>query len=177
MKSFLAPLAFVTVLASSVLAQVTVNTPVSVVVCQPIQFTWTGGTSPYFLSILPANQPSATALIDFGKQTGNSVTWVANLGVGTSVFLNCKDSNGVVGQSGTFTILTGSDTSCVGKSSAAPSATGATSTGAAATASGNSTSTSTGTKSTATTKSAASSKYAQVGIVGMISAAALALFV
>ncbi|EDR08553.1 uncharacterized protein LACBIDRAFT_297363 [Laccaria bicolor S238N-H82] len=129
-------------------------------------------------TILPANQPSATALIDFGKQTGNSVTWVANLGVGTSVFLNLKDSNGVVGQSGTFTILTGSDISCVGKSSAAPSATGATSSGAAAaTASGNSTSTSTGTKSTATTKSAASSKYPQVGIAGMVGAAVLALFV
>ena len=34
------------------------------------------------LSILPAGQPSAQPLVDFGKQSGNSVTWLVNLPVG-----------------------------------------------------------------------------------------------
>jgi len=38
------------------------------------------------LSILPAGQPSAAALVDLGTQTGNSVTWKANLPVGAYIF-------------------------------------------------------------------------------------------
>ena len=37
-------------------------------------------------SILPAGQPSAAALVDLGTQTGNSVTWKANLPVGAYNF-------------------------------------------------------------------------------------------
>ncbi|KAF5342616.1 hypothetical protein D9611_001586 [Ephemerocybe angulata] len=97
------------------MAQVTVNTPLSVVVCQPVQFTWTGGQAPYFFSILPGNQPTAPALVDFGKLDGTSQSWTANLAPNTSIFLQVRDSNGALGQSGTITIQNGSDTSCVGK--------------------------------------------------------------
>ncbi|KAJ2916611.1 hypothetical protein MD484_g3829, partial [Candolleomyces efflorescens] len=41
--------------AAGALAQgvLTINTPLSVVVCQPVQFTWTGGTGPFFLVRTP----------------------------------------------------------------------------------------------------------------------------
>ncbi|KAJ3519686.1 hypothetical protein NMY22_g13089 [Coprinellus aureogranulatus] len=78
-------------------------------------------------SILPGNQPGAAALVDFGRQEGNSLTWNANLAAGTSIFLQVRDSQGAVGQSGTISIQSSSDTSCVGQSastSAGPAPTG-----------------------------------------------------
>ncbi|KDR76258.1 hypothetical protein GALMADRAFT_67694, partial [Galerina marginata CBS 339.88] len=63
----------------------------------------------FFLSILPAGQPSANALVDLGQQTGTSVTWIANLGPGTGAFLNLRDSTGTLAQSGTFTVQAGSE--------------------------------------------------------------------
>jgi hypothetical protein len=59
-------------------------------------------------SILPGNQPGAAALVDFGRQEGNSLTWTANLAAGTSIFLQVRDSNGAVGQSGTISIQSSS---------------------------------------------------------------------
>ncbi|KAF8968161.1 hypothetical protein BDZ97DRAFT_2073211 [Flammula alnicola] len=213
MKSFFAPLVAVAFLASSASAQFTINSLLNVVVCQPSLITWTGGVSPYFLvrffalppplfrlksstvlfvflqSILPANQPSATALVDLGQQNGNSVTWLANLG--TSAFLNLRDSTGALAQSGTFTVLTGANTTCVGQAavtSAGPAASGSTpvattSGAAAATTSGGAAATSkssTTTSGSATKPSASSaaiSKYASAGAVAMLGSAMLALVV
>ncbi|TEB34742.1 hypothetical protein FA13DRAFT_1919645 [Coprinellus micaceus] len=135
------------VVAGALGQALTINTPPSVVVCQPAQLSWTGGTGPYFLSILPGNQPGAAALVDFGRQEGNSLTWTANLAAGTSIFLQVRDSNGAVGQSGTISIQSSSDTSCVGQSASTSAGSTSAGTGSTTTPAG----TTTGTTAAATT--------------------------
>ncbi|KAF9474240.1 hypothetical protein BDN70DRAFT_899120 [Pholiota conissans] len=195
MKSFFAPIAVVAALASAVSVQAafTINTPLNVVVCQPALLNWVEGQAPYFLSILPAGQPSAAALVDLGQQTGNSVTWLANLGVGTSAFLNLRDNTGAIAQSGNFIILSGTNTTCVGQAvstSAGPAAattSGSSNTSPAATTPAGSTTTgntvTTGSKTAATTTgsntakptSGAISKNAAAGAAVMIGSAILGL--
>ncbi|TFK40370.1 hypothetical protein BDQ12DRAFT_772610 [Crucibulum laeve] len=92
-----------------------INTPIGAVVCQPLLISWIGGTGPYFLSILPGNQPGAAALVDLGRQDGNSVTWTVNVAAGTSLGLTIRDSSGATAQSAAFTPNAGTDTSCVGQ--------------------------------------------------------------
>jgi len=168
----------------------------NVVVCLPSLITWTGGTPPYFLSVLPAGQPSAAALVDLGEQQGDSVTWLVNLGVGTSGFLNLRDNTGALAQSGSFTVLAGgnSNTTCttqtVSESQGTPVATPASSavastsaaagtTGAAVTtgATIKSTGTSSGTSAKPTATSAAISKYAGAGAVAVLGSAIFALVI
>ena len=66
-------------------------------------------SSSHCFSILPGGQPSAPPLVDFGRVEGNSRTWNANLGVGTSIFFQVRDSQGALGQSSAVSILTGSE--------------------------------------------------------------------
>ncbi|KAF9475386.1 hypothetical protein BDN70DRAFT_883749 [Pholiota conissans] len=130
MKSIFATAAAAAVLlAGNALAQLTVNTPGPAVVCQPLLISWTGGTPPYFLSVLPGNQPTAAALIDFGQQTGTQLTWTVNITAGTSLGLNLRDSTGTLAQSGVFTVQASSDTSCLTSSGSTTSPTTGTTTG------------------------------------------------
>ncbi|KAF5327603.1 hypothetical protein D9619_004803 [Psilocybe cf. subviscida] len=142
MKSFFAPLAVIAAFSTTALSQFTINTPLNVVVCQPALLTWVGGTGPFFLVRIlrdmlacdPADpriffrtlEPSAAALVDLGQQSGNSVTWLANLGVGIGAFLNLRDNTGAIAQSGTFTVQTGSNTTCVGQPASLSAGPGAT---------------------------------------------------
>lgn len=148
MKSFFASLAAAAVFASSALAQLTINTPTNPVVCQPLLISWSGGTAPYYLSILPGNQPTAPALQTFPTQTGTSLTWIVNIAVGTSVGFHIVDSTGASQDSAPFSILTGSDTSCVGKN---PTSSG----GSSSTGSGTGTGPATSSTVVATTTTAA----------------------
>ncbi|ETW83041.1 hypothetical protein HETIRDRAFT_439593 [Heterobasidion irregulare TC 32-1] len=122
MKSAFTSLVAVALFVVAAVAQstLTVNTPANVVVCQPLQITWSGGTAPYFLSVLPGGDPSGSALEDFGQQTGTSFTWTkVNQPVGTSLGLTLRDSNGLTAQSAPFTVNSGSDTSCLTASASA----------------------------------------------------------
>ncbi|PPQ67502.1 hypothetical protein CVT25_006043 [Psilocybe cyanescens] len=164
MLSFVARVALSALLATSALAQTfQINTP-----------------------ILPAGQPSAPALLDLGQQSGNSVTWVANLAVGTSGFLNLRDSTGTLAQSGPFTVQSGTNTSCVGGSIVTSAGPGGGGGGSSATSTPGSSGTSTSTSasksasksaSTSSPTSAAVSQYAPAGVAAMIGAALLALAV
>ncbi|RDB25771.1 Protein disulfide-isomerase erp38 [Hypsizygus marmoreus] len=178
MKSVFAPLAAVALLATSALAQLTINTPIGPVVCQPLLLTWSGGTPPYFLnrllfialhafSILPGSQPGASPLIDLGVQNGNSYTWTVNIAAGTSIGLTLRDSTGTTANSAPFTINSGSDSSCVGKD---PTSSGGSSETSSETSSGTSSPTS-GTS----TPNAAPTQAAHIGAAGMIGAAMIAL--
>ncbi|KAI6008135.1 hypothetical protein F5J12DRAFT_826907 [Pisolithus orientalis] len=71
--------------APAVLAQLTINTPANVVECEPTQLTWSGGQTPYYLSLVPAGQPSATPLMQFPNQNGTSYTWMVDLQAGTNL--------------------------------------------------------------------------------------------
>ncbi|KAI0033563.1 hypothetical protein K488DRAFT_12544, partial [Vararia minispora EC-137] len=63
-------------------------------VAEPVQFTWQGGSPPYYLSIVPGNQPSAPLLKQFPSQQSTLYTWVANLPANTSFNLALRDSTG-----------------------------------------------------------------------------------
>lgn len=202
MKSILAPLVALALVASSALAQLQINTPASAVVCEPLLLTWSGGTPPYFLSILPGNQPGASALITFPQTSATSVTWNVDIAAQTSLGLDIRDSSGAIAQSAPFSVQAGPSSSCVGSSSitfgttatgaatAATSATGTSATGTSpvtlTSASGTSpftigltqsSSTGTGTASTASTtaKSTATRATAQVAAAGIIGAVMVAL--
>lgn len=131
-KSFVA----LAVAATAVLGQ-QINTPASLVTCQPTLLSWTGGQAPYFLSIIPGGQASAAALKDLGTQNDNQETWTVDLAAGTSITVKLTDSTGNTVYSSPVTIGEGSSTSCVGaavsgSSSAASGSSAASSTGAVA---------------------------------------------
>ncbi|KAG8740756.1 hypothetical protein FRC12_015884 [Ceratobasidium sp. 428] len=100
----------------------TINTPASVVQCQPVQLSWSGGTAPYFPSIIPGSQPGAAALKEFPSQQGTSLTWKCDLQQGTQITMQVRDSTGAVQYSSAVPIQNSSDSSCVNSNvSASPS--------------------------------------------------------
>ncbi|KAG1842017.1 hypothetical protein DFJ58DRAFT_807074 [Suillus subalutaceus] len=99
------------------LAQFTINTPANVVECQPTLLAWSGGTAPYYLSILPGASPNGVALENLGQQNSTSVTWICNIASGTSLGLTLRDSTGLTAQSAPFTVNPGSSTSCTNTTS------------------------------------------------------------
>ncbi|RDB26383.1 hypothetical protein Hypma_006512 [Hypsizygus marmoreus] len=180
-----------------VILGLTINTPTGVVQCQPILLTWADGTAPYFLSAIPAGQPSAAAVKTFPTQNGNSFTWNVDLAGGTSITLSLKDSTGAQAFSDIVTIVSGSDSSCINTSvqvtgtggGAAPTGSGTTAGNTSGTPTGTSgTNTSTGTSKSSTssgtgssptpTRSNAASKsvvgtYGLAGIMGLVGLAVL----
>merc|ERR1711977_420531 len=100
---------------------VTVNTPPSLVQCQPAQLTWGQGTAPFYVSIIPGGQPSAAALESFATQTGMSYTWMVDIAAGTSVTVKVVDSTGDTNYSDQVTIQAGSETTCTSSSSSSGS--------------------------------------------------------
>ncbi|KAF7357791.1 Protein disulfide-isomerase erp38 [Mycena venus] len=95
------------------LGLVTVNAPTSAIACDPVQFTWQGGTGPWLLvtpsfhvcSILSESPPNP-ALENLGSSAAPPFTWVVDAKlIGTTVFLSVQDSTGDSGQSSPFTIV------------------------------------------------------------------------
>lgn len=123
MNPFVLLTAFVT-LASAL----TINTPASVVSCEPLKFTWAAEDSkgPFFLALFPAGQPGADALKQFPPQDGESYTWdKVDLPPNTSFTVGLKDSNGTQAFSAPATVRAGSNTNCpntaaVGNKEASP---------------------------------------------------------
>ncbi|KAL5526594.1 hypothetical protein ACEPAF_8318 [Sanghuangporus sanghuang] len=190
-----------------------IDTPTNVIQCLPQLITWSGGEGPYYVvstlfsssvsriyltlcyyfSVQPGGEPSAAALVDFGEQSGNSLTWVVNIEAGTSIGLTIRDQTGTVANSAPLTVGSSSDSSCLSASlsvsegsstprSTSTSAGSATTTGVSATTTGaSSTSTrASGTSgsgsgsSSASATSAESSNaavpFAQIGSAGAIGA-------
>jgi len=173
-------------------SQVTVNTPPQLVECQPIQITWSGGVSPYFLSVFPDGNPSVVLEnLSNSSISGTSFTWEVNIASGQSVGFAVRDSTGVTGQSAAVGIQAGTSTTCVGQSVSGSAASGTTSSSPASTGgssgatttagstSGTSASKSAGSSgssgtstsaSASTTTNAASSQSAQLGFAGIVAA-------
>ncbi|KAK4704273.1 hypothetical protein P7C70_g1932, partial [Phenoliferia sp. Uapishka_3] len=97
----------------------TINTPSSVVECQPTALTFSGGTAPYYITALPGGEVSGTVLKTFPTQTAEgSYTWTVDIAAGTTVTLSLKDATGTIAYSGEFTIEEGTSDSCLTTSSA-----------------------------------------------------------
>ncbi|KAH9178268.1 hypothetical protein EDB89DRAFT_1161718 [Lactarius sanguifluus] len=93
----------------------TVNTPASVVTCEPLKLTWdaAGSKSPFFLSIFPAGQPGVDALKQFPPQDGDNYTWdKVDLPPNTSFTVGLKDGDGNQAFSAPATVRAGSNTNC-----------------------------------------------------------------
>jgi len=100
-----------------------INTPPSLIECQPAALTFSGGSGPYFLSVLPGGQTSATPIEQFPQQaTAGSYTWVVNVPAGTAITLRLSDSTGSINYSAPVTIQSGSSNSCISAASASASA-------------------------------------------------------
>ncbi|KAI6037726.1 hypothetical protein EDC04DRAFT_2604618 [Pisolithus marmoratus] len=180
-------LAAVVLFVAGALAQFTINTPSNVVECEPTLITWTGGTAPYFLSILPGATPNGTPLENLGQQNSTSVTWTCNIQAGTSIGLTLRDSTGAVVQSAPFTIIAGCEypflfsyrnTSLVAGPTAATTAgsgSSPTTTSPGSSTKGSSASGTSATATSTTTTGAALANAANLGVAGVIGAAAVAL--
>ncbi|KAB5596115.1 hypothetical protein CTheo_387 [Ceratobasidium theobromae] len=140
-------------------ADPSINSPASVVQCQPVQLSWTASRTPV---IIPGGQAGAAALEDLGSQSGSSMTWTANIASGTSITIQLRDSTGAIAYSAAVTVQPSSDSSCLGAQGPGSSSAGGSSSSAAA---GSSVSTPAGSTSSAsapvaTTSAAGSSSVA-----------------
>ncbi|PAV16636.1 hypothetical protein PNOK_0825600 [Pyrrhoderma noxium] len=164
MKSF-ALLSVLTTLATTAYG-LTINTPSSIVQCEPSLLSWSDGTAPYYLSILPGGETTATALESFSSTSDTSYTWTVDIASGTSITLSIKDSTGTVAYSDTITIQSSSDSSCLSSSSASGTSSGSTSTGTSGTTATGTSSTGTATgSSTGTSTSSSSSSSSSSGAI------------
>ncbi|PFH53047.1 hypothetical protein AMATHDRAFT_45685 [Amanita thiersii Skay4041] len=107
--------AIVVTLASLVpgIVSLTVNTPTSVVQCQPIRISWENGTPPFYLSILPGGTLGAPAIKSFDPLDGNSITWMVDLQANTAITMALKDSTGEEVYSAQVMVQAGNDASCL----------------------------------------------------------------
>ncbi|KDN48655.1 hypothetical protein RSAG8_02642, partial [Rhizoctonia solani AG-8 WAC10335] len=96
-------------------ADPSINTPASLVQCQPALLTWTASNTPVWISVIPAGNPSAPPLMDLGKHSGTSMTWNVDIPSGNSISMQLRDSIGAVAYSAPLTVQSGSDSSCIHK--------------------------------------------------------------
>ncbi|AAW41559.1 hypothetical protein CNBB2910 [Cryptococcus deneoformans B-3501A] len=153
--------AIVVALAGTVNAALSINTPASLIECQPAALSWSGGSStPYYLAVLPGGQVSATALENIDTVDTESYTWTVNLASGTNITIRVTDGSGNIAYSSPVVIQEGSSSSCLtsSSSSSATAAAGSSSgdSSASTTASGSSASSGSSGSSASTTASGSS---------------------
>jgi len=158
MKSYIFSIISTALLVVGVSAQLTVNTPVNVISCAPLQISFTGGTPPYIISILPGATPDGTALATFTNVTGSPFTWTAvNYAAQPSLGITLRDGTGASAQSAAFTVQTGGSTSCLNGTASGSNAPGAATTAASSPTTGAAATTGTTPAAGATTGSSGSS--------------------
>ncbi|KAK6907474.1 hypothetical protein I204_03961 [Kwoniella mangroviensis CBS 8886] len=110
------------ILAAALVGQaygLTINTPPSLVQCQPASITFSEGTAPYILAVIPGGQVSAAAIETIDDNlTSSPITWNVNLASGTSITLKITDSTGTIAYSSPLTIQAGSSSSCLNTTAA-----------------------------------------------------------
>ncbi|KAF8625560.1 hypothetical protein AX15_005324 [Amanita polypyramis BW_CC] len=116
------------------IASLTINTPASITQCrvccsliqlvdinpppaEPTLVTWTGGTAPYFVSVLPGGETTAAPLKSLGSSNAMSVTWVANVTPNQYITFALKDSTGETAFTDQVLVQANNDVSCMSGSS------------------------------------------------------------
>ncbi|EAL17824.1 hypothetical protein CNBL0860 [Cryptococcus deneoformans B-3501A] len=95
-------------------AALTINTPASIVECQPASITFSDGTSPYILAAIPGGQVSAAAIETINDSlTTSPYTWTVNLAAGTNITLKITDATGTIAYSSPIVVQAGSSQSCI----------------------------------------------------------------
>lgn len=149
-------------------AALTINTPASIVECQPAAVTFGDGTAPYIVAAIPGGQVSAPAIETLSDSlTTSPYTWTVNLAAGTNITLKITDSTGTVAYSSPIVVQAGSSQACLnttastsGLSSAAVTTTASDTNAAGGGAATTSASESSSSSSAAQSSSAASSSAA-----------------
>jgi len=118
------------------------DTPV-LVQCQPATITWTGtNAEPYSLIIVPTDDVCGDELADLGEFNTTTATWTVNIPAGQDVTFSLQDALGAEAWSGSTTVQSSNDTSCLNStlvsssaaaSSAVPSSIAVSSVGSATT--------------------------------------------
>ncbi|KAI0734184.1 hypothetical protein C8Q72DRAFT_807967 [Fomitopsis betulina] len=91
----------------------TVNTiTTGVQECEPVLFSWTGGSAPYYLSLANGKDTSSAPIKNFGQLNGTTYTWTVDLAEGVTFTTILKDSTGTTALSDVQTVAAGSSTSC-----------------------------------------------------------------
>lgn len=85
----------------------TVNTPTTLIQCQPAQLSWTGGQAPYYPRITKGGSPADT-LKTFSTTSETSLTWNVDIPANTAVTFAVSDSTGASNASAQVTISQGS---------------------------------------------------------------------
>ncbi|KDR71522.1 hypothetical protein GALMADRAFT_159358, partial [Galerina marginata CBS 339.88] len=65
---------------------------------------WSGGRPPFFLVIVPGNNPTSAPLENLGVQSGRSTIWNTNLAAGTDIAFVLRDSTGALAFSASLVI-------------------------------------------------------------------------
>ncbi|KAK1924842.1 hypothetical protein DB88DRAFT_539642 [Papiliotrema laurentii] len=115
------------ILATSLLTAVAalrIETPPSLVTCQPAAIAFADGQPPYFVAVLPAGQVSATPLKQFPETNSSPLTWTVDLPANTNITLRVTDGTGTPAYSSSAVIQPGTDTACVGSGGNSTSASG-----------------------------------------------------
>ncbi|KAI0649629.1 hypothetical protein C8Q79DRAFT_335164 [Trametes meyenii] len=94
-----------------------IQTPQAVKQCIPTLFRWSGGTSPYFLAIVPSTDHTIAGIQGFQGLNGNSMSWSVNKSAGSVLTLVLTDITGVNTNSSLFTIGDSGDSSCLSSGS------------------------------------------------------------
>ncbi|RXK39495.1 hypothetical protein M231_03164 [Tremella mesenterica] len=139
-----------------------IDSPASLVECQPVSITFSGGASaPYYIAILPGGNPSAAALENLPQAQSSPVTWTVDLAANTNITLKITDGAGTIAYSSPVAVQSGASTSCLNSSGG-----GSASASASGSASGTSNASASGTASaSASGSSASASKAANAGYI------------
>ncbi|WVQ98769.1 hypothetical protein IAU59_005900 [Kwoniella sp. CBS 9459] len=147
----------------------TINTPASLIECQPASITWSGGSgSPYYISIIPGGEASAAALENLPNADSSPVTWTVDIAAGTNITVRITDASGAIAYSSPVVIQAGSSTSCLGTNSGSSSSASAASASGSATGSSAASGSASGASNTASASSSASSAAASGGNSGAL---------
>ncbi|TYJ57214.1 hypothetical protein B9479_002129 [Cryptococcus floricola] len=149
----------------------TINSPASLIECQPTSLSWSDGTSPYYLAIIHGGEVSSSAYESFDAVDSSPYTWTVNLASGTNITVRVTDSDGTIAYSSPVVIQSGSSSSCLTSSisgvstsssgtsdgSSSTAAASTTGSGSSSTAASSGSSTSAGSSGSSTSASASSS--------------------
>lgn len=90
---------------SPVSAQVSVGTPLNLIVCEPAAISLGGGKPPYTLEVLNSTDLNGTPILSFPSVSQGTFTWNVNVTAGTTVTFEAIDSGGTEGFGGQIKVL------------------------------------------------------------------------
>ncbi|CAE6452739.1 unnamed protein product [Rhizoctonia solani] len=111
MRIYISLLTFVAAVVGQ--ADPSVNTPASLVQCEPVLLTWAASNTPVSINILRAGNAAAAPLLNLGQQTSNSITWIVNMTSGILITIQISDSKGNFAYSAPLTVQNGADSTCI----------------------------------------------------------------